>query len=125
MAPPGFKPASSSEDRYPTDLGKHTIKLLRDSLNADSIDFDNDASKPQLQALFALSRLGQLTSRDTPDPFFLDRLTTFCTKTVFDEAIELENMEVDSSGLKGDLIKAWIEAMSDHLPNGRPWHQLC
>jgi hypothetical protein len=113
MAPPDFKPASSSGDRPLSNLSRLTIKELQDFLDADYINFEANSSKPKLQALFALSHLGFLNAGDTLKRDFLAALTLFCQISVSGQIRILKEKGLDTSGLKGDHIEVWIRAKSD------------
>lgn len=111
MAPSTSKtkrPAKISKRK--TIIGVATLKRaeLFKSLEKSGVNFDEDALKPELQAVWALKELGIVSRGDTPDENLLDYATSWCSMSVKELASELEERVLDESSNKWTRVETLI-----------------
>lgn len=110
-------PSKASKGKGPTKIDNNktiagVAKLLKEqlfnNLKKSGIKFDENALKPELQAVWALRELCLVTKGETPDEYLLNHATNWFSMSVKELIDELEERNYNDAGNRWDRIEALI-----------------
>lgn len=95
-------------DKNLNELVKKRKEQLFRSLRKSGVNFNEEANKPELQAVWAMTKIGILDKGDTPDEKFLEVATVWCSMTVLELEEYLEARKLKNASNKWGRVELLI-----------------